>query len=155
MFEIHQHYKQFASFLVLFSFVGVCNAMADMYLFSEVNGVVVKGGTPVSGAIVEQEYRWAWKDEAGTKQTKTDAAGIFQFPAVVKSSFFGSLLPHEPMVRQTLLIKHDGNVYKAWMFDKGNYKNNGELGGKPISLHCDLDDPLSHKGEVYGICQLR
>lgn len=151
----NKHNNYFVTFLVLFFFAGVSNAMADMYLFSEVDGLVVKGGVPVTGAAVEQEYRWAWKDEVGTKQVKTDAEGKFRFPAVVKSSFFGSFLPHEPMVRQTILIKHDGNVYKAWMFDKGNYQNNGELKGKPISLYCDLDDDLSHKGEAYGICQLR
>ncbi len=155
MFEVHQRKNKFVVGLMLFLSTGVSNAMADMCLFSEVDGVVVKGGTPVASAVVEQEYRWAWKDETGTKEVKTDADGKFHFPAIVKSSFFGSLLPHEPMVRQTLLIKQDGKVYKAWMFDKGNYQQNGELQGKPISLYCDLDEPLSHKGEVYGICQLR
>jgi len=155
MLDAMKYKKRFSVFLMLFFFLGVSNAMANMYLFSEVKGVVVKGGAPVHDAVVEQEYRWAWKDEVGTDSVKTDSEGKFNFPAVVKSSFFGSLLPHEPMVRQTILIKHDGNVYKAWMFDKGNYQENGELKGKPISLYCDLDDPLSHKGDVYGICQLR
>ncbi len=129
--------------------------MSKMYLFSEVKGIVVNKGVPIEGAIVEQEFRWAWKDEVGMEQTKTDAEGKFSFPAVVRSSFFGSLLPHEPMVTQTILIKFDGNVYKAWMFDKGDYKENGELNGKAISLYCELEEPLSHKDNVYGICQLR
>jgi len=129
--------------------------MGKMYLFSEITGVVVKSSAPVQDATVEQEYRWAWKDETGKEQVKTDSQGNFSFPAIVRNSFFGSLLPHEPMIRQTLLIKHEGQVYKAWMFDKGNYDQNGELKGKPISLYCDLDEPLSHKGDVYGICQLR
>lgn len=147
-------YKIFAIVLLLMT-TGEAYAMSKMYLFSEVKGVVVKKGIPVKDAIVEQEFRWAWKDETGSAQTKTDENGKFSFPAVVRSSFFGSLLPHEPMITQTILIRHEGNVYKAWMFDKGNYKENGELNGKVISLYCELEEPLSHKGEVYGICQLR
>jgi hypothetical protein len=110
---------------------------------------------PMSGAVVEQDFRWAWKGEEGRAQVKTDSDGKFSFPAINRKSFFGSLLPHEPMIRQTILIRHEGKEYKAWMFDKGNYKKNGELQGKPISLYCELEAPLSHKGEVYGICQLR
>jgi hypothetical protein len=141
--------------ILLILATGEAFAMGKMCLFSEVKGVVVMNGIPVSNAIVEQEFRWVWKDEVGNVQVKTDAAGKFSFPAAIRSSFFGSLLPHEPMIRQTILIKHEGKEYKAWMFDKGNYKENGELQGKPISLYCELNDPLSHKGEVYGICQLR
>lgn len=141
--------------ILLLTMVFEADAMAQMFLFSEVKGVVLKQGVPVEGAVVEQEYRWAWKDEVGHQQTKTDADGKFGFPAVIRSSFFGSLLPHEPVVTQTISIKHDGNVFKAWMLDKGNYKENGELNGRAISLYCELDEPLSHKGDVYGICQLR
>lgn len=141
--------------LLLLITTGETYAMSKMCLFSEVKGVVVKQGLAVEGAVVEQEFRWAWNDEVGLVQTKTDAEGKFSFPAVIRSSFLGSLLPHEPMITQTILIKHEGNVYKAWMFDKGNYKENGELNGKAISLYCDLEAPLSHKENVYGICQLR
>jgi hypothetical protein len=130
-------------------------AMGKLYLFSEVKGVVVMKGKPVIGATVEQEYRWAWKDEVGRSQVKTDSEGKFNLPAVISSSFLGSLLPHEPMIRQEILIKNDGREYKAWLLDKSNYKENGELNGKQISIYCELDDPLSHKGDVYGICQLR
>lgn len=129
--------------------------MGKMYLFSDVTGVVVHKGVPVANAEVEQEFRWAWKDEVGLAKVKTDANGKFTFPAVIRSSFFGSILPHEPIVRQTILIKHDGKEYKAWMYDKRDYKENAELDGKSISLYCELEDPLSHKGDVYGICQLR
>ncbi len=143
--------------IVLFTVISIekADAMTKMYLFSEVKGVVLKQGIPVEGAVVEQEFRWAWKDEVGRGQTKTDIAGKFSFPVVMRSSFLGSLLPHEPMVKQTILIKYEGQVYKAWMFDKGDYRENGELNGKAISLYCDLTAPLSHKDNIYGICQLR
>jgi hypothetical protein len=150
-----KHKHKILIILVLLITKGETYAMSDMYLFSEVKGVVIKNGIPVEGAVVEQEFRWGWKEEVGLVQTKTDSEGKFGFPAVIRNSFFGSLLPHEPMVTQTIIIKCAGNAYKAWMFDKGDYKDRSELNGKAISLYCELEEPLSHKGGVYGICQFR
>ena len=130
------------------------HAMGKMYLFSEVRGTVTHKGQPVQGAQLEREYRWAWKNEVGKDAAVTDAKGQFSFPSVVRSSFLGSFLPHEPMVQQTILIQHQGQTYKAWMYDRGNYQDLGELKGKPIVLKCDLDAPLSHKSGIYGICEI-
>lgn len=136
-------------------FIGESQAMAQMYLFSEVHGVVTHQGKPVVGAIVEQHYVWHWKNERGQTQVNTDAEGKFRFPAIVKSSLMASVLPHEKIIEQTILIKHEGNTYKAWVFDKSNYNQNGELKGKPIVIECELQNPLTHKGDIYGICELR
>ena len=91
---------------------------------------------------------------SGSDAAVTDAKGQFSFPSVVRSSFLGSFLPHEPMVQQTILIQHQGQTYKAWMYDRGSYQDLGELKGKPIVLKCDLDAPLSHKSGIYGICEI-
>jgi hypothetical protein len=134
------------------------HAMGKMHLFSAVQGVVVHKGAPVEGAVVEREYLWHWKDKKSVDVAKTDAQGRFQLPMIVESSFLGSLLPHEPVVRQTILIKHGGKTYEAWLFNRRDYEANTELAGRPISLLCDLDMPMSHKGpdgKVYGMCELR
>ena len=136
-------------------FIGESQAMAQMYLFSEVHGVVTNQGKPVFGAVVEQQYFWQWKSEHGQTQLKTDAEGKFTFPAIIKSSVMASLLPHEKIIEQTILIKHEGNIYKAWMFDKRDYEKNGELDGKSIFMDCNLQNQLSHNGKIYGICELR
>jgi len=128
--------------------------MGKMVLFSEVQGNVTLAGKPVAGAVLEREFRWAWKQETGTDTTQTDAAGKFRFQAIERSSFMGSLLPHEPNVRQTILIKHGGKVFKAWVFDKGNYLANGEI-GKAIVMTCRLENEPAHQGDVFGICELR
>jgi hypothetical protein len=128
--------------------------MGKMVLFSSVRGRVLLADKPVPDAAIEREFRWAWKEESGTDSATTDANGEFALPAIVRSSFLGSFLPHEPMVRQTILIKHSGKTYKAWMFDKGNYRDNGELQGRPIVLTCRLETEPQHHGEVYGICEL-
>ncbi len=129
-------------------------AMAKMVMFSAVSGKVLQDGKPVAGAVVEREFRWSWKSETGTDSTQTDASGAFRFPVIERSSFMGSVLPHEPMVRQTILIKHGGKTHKAWMFDKGNYKLDGEL-GKPIVMTCRLEKEPTHTGDVFGICELQ
>jgi hypothetical protein len=86
--------NKIVALLLLLIATGETYAMGKMYLFSEVRGVVVKKGVPVAGAVVEQEFRWAWKDEVGLEQAKTDSEGKFSFPAVIKRSISGSLLPH-------------------------------------------------------------
>lgn len=133
--------------------VDEANAMGNKCLFSAVKGVVLDNGTPVQGARIERSYKWMWKDQTGADGTVTDAAGAFSLPSIWGGSFFGSLLPHEPLVRQTILIKHAGKSYKAWMFNKGEYAENGELKGRPISLVCRLDAEPTHHGEVFGICE--
>jgi hypothetical protein len=142
----------------LLVFNSKAHAMGKMHLFSAVQGVVVQKGAPVEDAVVEREYFWHWKDKREKLQVKTDATGGFKFPEATGSSFLGGLLPHEPVIQQTIRITHKGQTYTAWAFDKGDYEANTELEGKPISLVCDLDQAPSHKGprdRVYGICQLR
>ena len=129
------------------------NAMGKMCLFSAVKGVVLDHGKPVEGATLERTYKWMWKNETGGDNTVTDARGAFQFPAIWGSSLLGSLLPHEPVVDETILIHHAGQTYKAWMFTRGNYDENGELKGRPISLVCRLEAEVTHHGDVYGICE--
>jgi hypothetical protein len=129
-------------------------AMARITIFSAVSGKVLQAGQPVAGAVVEREFRWAWKEELGRDAVTTDAAGEFRLPAIERDSLLGSVLPHEPMVRQTILIKHAGKTHKAWLFDKGNYNDNGELKGRPIRLTCRLESDPARRGEVFGICEL-
>ena len=128
-------------------------AMAKMVIFSPVNGKVLLNGSPVAGAVVEREWKWAWKDETGSDRAATAADGQFTLPLVERGSLLGSLLPHTPSVRQTILIKHEGKRYKAWMFDKEDYKLNGELQGKPIRITCRLETQPVRRGEVFGICE--
>ena len=128
------------------------NAMGKMCLFSAVKGVVLDHGVPVEGAILERTYQWAWKDQSGGDKAVTGAAGEFAFPAMWGQSLLGSILPHEPVVDETILIHHGDKTYKAWMFTRGNYREDGEL-GRPIVLVCRLEAEVTHHGRVYGICE--
>ena len=129
--------------------------MAKMVIFSAVTGKVLQDGKPVSGASIEREFRWAWKDETGTDKATSGIGGEFSFPAVERSSFLGSLLPHEPVVRQSITIRHAGKSYEAWLYNKHNYDDKGELEGKPLRLVCRLENaPQRHAGGYYGICDI-
>lgn len=127
--------------------------MAKMVIFSAVSGRVLLDGAPVAGALVEREYRWVWKDETGTDKTVSGANGEFSLPVIERSSLLGSLLPHEPNIRQSLTIRHAGKNHEAWLYNKHSYTNNDELEGRPIRLVCRLESQAQRRGRVYGICE--
>ena len=129
--------------------------MGKMVLFSAVRGTVLLQGQAVAGAVVEREFEWAWKSESGRDSTRTDGNGQFSLPAITRSSFLGSLLPHEPVVRQVISIDHGGKRYKAWATFKRDYDDNGELDGKPIVMTCRLEAEPQRRGEIFGICELQ
>jgi len=134
--------------------------MGKLYLFSEVEGVVVIDGKPVSGATIERDYVWGWNDQRDGDKAVTDAGGAFRMPALTGSSFFASWLPHEPAIQQKLIIRVGDKSYEGWTSTKPNYTANGELDGKPLKLRCDLNaEPKRtsiggfNRG-FFGICQL-
>jgi len=140
--------------LILSTVLIEAHAMTRKCLFSEVHGVVLDHGQPVAGARLERTWFWHWNDERGGDTTNTDAAGAFRFPAVNGRSLSGSLLPHEPVIEQKILIQHGGKTYRAWVFSKGEYGENGELDGRPIRLTCRLESEPTRKQGVFGICEL-
>jgi hypothetical protein len=124
-------------------------------LFSKVHGVVLNHGKPVPDAVVTQFFNFGWTNEEKTETFKTGKDGSFDLPAINRFSLATSLFPHEPSIGQIIKIHYDEKEYLAWALTKSNYEENGELNGKAISLYCELEEPLSHKDNIYGICQLR
>lgn len=140
-------------FVLLLTTIGEANAMGKMCLFSAVRGVVLDHGRPVEGARIEQDWEWDWNATKGHQEAVTDQQGAFALSSVWRRSLLASLLPHEPVVVQTILIHFSGKTCKAWMFDKHTYRENGELGNRPIKIVCRLEAEVTHHGKVYGICQ--
>ncbi|TBU75570.1 DUF6795 domain-containing protein [Phytopseudomonas daroniae] len=144
--------------LVLLGLLLQGQAMAftqPLYLFSEVEGIVLLDGQPVEGAEVERICHW--KDDLKTERTLTDASGRYHFPEITAKSLLWSLLPHEPVVFQTLRIHHQGKVHKGWVFTKHNYDNLGEVKDRRLKFSCDLNtEPIAHREtEIFGICILQ
>lgn len=130
------------------------NIFKPLCIFSEVNGVVLYEGKPVSGAVIERMFVWAWGNERGTDSTITDTEGVFRFPVILKKSISGNVIPHQPFIEQTITIQHEGKVYTAWMYDKYDYKENSELQKKPISITCRLENDPTQNDGVYGVCDI-
>jgi hypothetical protein len=139
--------------LLVLLFLSGENALAKMVMFSEVKGQVLHSGNPVAGAVVKREFNWGWTDETSSEQVKTNSEGKFDFPEVTRSSFWGSFLPHEISIQQSILIIAEGKTFDAWFLNKRNYDVNGEI-GKPISITCRLEAEKKRSGEVYGICDI-
>lgn len=124
-------------------------AFGKVSLFSEVEGVVLHNGQPVTGASVERSYRWHWGDKQGTDNTTSDSDGTFKFPEITERSFTASIVPHEPVIEQKIMITVDGNSFKGWVYAKHNYDAQGELGGKPMRLVCEISLEPEYR-ETYG-----
>jgi hypothetical protein len=127
--------------------------MFKVCLFSPVKGKVVLKGQPVVGAVIERSYDWAWKNQKGRDETTTDQNGEFSLPAIYGTMVLGSVLPHEPVIEQDIMINHEGTSYKAWHCYKREYEEfgelRGELGKRPITLYCDLQSAF-RRFEVGG-----
>lgn len=125
-------------------------------MFSEVQGVILKDGKPVSGALVTREFTWAWNDYSQKDQFTTDSTGKFKFPLASRFSLATSLLPHEPVIKQKITIQHEGKEYLAWRYFKHDYNKNDELAGKDINLKCDLtkEPGFYINKDIFGICVL-
>lgn len=128
-------------------------AMAKMVMWSAMKGRVLMNGKPAEGAVLKRDYFWHWKNENGSDQATTNAAGEFSFPIIERSSFMGGLLPHEPVVEQVMTIQYSGKTYKAWGLFKHSYDNNAENGGRPVDVTCRLETERTMHGEVMGLCE--
>ena len=127
-------------------------AMAKMVMWSAMKGRVLMNGQPASGAVLKRNFFWHWKSENGSDETKANAAGEFSFSAIERSSFMGGLLPHEPVVEQSMVIEYQGKSYKAWGYFKHDYDHNGENRGRPIDVTCHLEAERAMHGDVMGLC---
>jgi hypothetical protein len=87
--------------------------MKKMTIFSPTNGKIIFNGLPVSGALIERQFKWSWKNENSTDYATSNEQGEFSFPLIERSSFLDSILPNEVVINQEILIKHDGKEYKA------------------------------------------
>ena len=145
--------------LILFCFMSLgAHAMGGLskVMFSEVQGVVVKDGKPVGGVKVTREFKWAHNDDTQKDSVTTDASGKFRFPSVSRFSIMTSLLPHEPVIKQKIVLDYEGKEYLVWRFFKRDYDENGELGGKSIKLECDVkrEEGFHINKDILGICTL-
>lgn len=121
-------------------------------LFSEVKGVVMDQGVPLHNVKVNRVYVEDYDEIIDS--TYTNNEGKFYFSPIYRPRFrLFDLVPHEIVITQRLIIIHEGKEFKGYICIKDNYRHNGELGGRPISLVCDLKNDFKDNGGFTGICR--
>lgn len=130
-------------------------APKNWVLFSEVHGTVLMQGKPVEGAEVIETARMSGDDAKNRVQRAvTGADGTFHFPAIVKQlGLLWRLLPGQPVVNQSIVIRFDGVEYEGWKHGKLTFAANTELDGQPLDFVCELTDKPDVVGTHYGICK--
>lgn len=111
--------------------------MLKRVLFSPVTGQLLVGGKPVPRREVVQSWQWLGVDE-GTTRVVTDDDGRFSFPEV---SVRKARTPKDVLLIQDLEVLHEGKKVSLWNLTRQSLEANGELGGEPIELRADLDQP--------------
>lgn len=133
-------------------------AFGKVSLCSEMQGILLNNGTPVANAKVTRRINWHWGNSDQIESTTTNDQGKFTFPAKTASSFTAKLIPHEPVIEQTVMFNVDGTDYEGWIYAKHNYDDLGELQGKALSFNCELSEEPQYRKTfgvhgAYGICQ--
>ncbi len=92
-----------------------------VYIFSEVDGVVLMNGKPVSGAKVIRTADY--KDKVHTDEVITDEQGRFHFDDI----YTYSMRLSETAVLQRIKIYYEGENYLAWELLKRHDGRYGEI----------------------------
>lgn len=125
-----------------------------LVLFSEVHGTVLNEGKQVVGAEIVQRMVWSDDDTKNrTHQTVTGKDGAFTFPTIESNAGLLRLIPAQPTIQQTIVIRYQGREYVAWLHGKNSYDANTELDGRPLHLVCELTRQPDYEGKHYGICK--
>lgn len=127
---------------------------SELVLFSEVEGIVLQEGHPLEGVEIVQEITYQRPGKIPTKTTQTDADGKFTLERITTTGGLGRFLPGQIAILQRIVIRHRGVEYEGWRHTKTSYEQNGELGGRPLRLVCELSRTPDFEGKHYGICRV-
>ncbi len=138
---------------------GKSMAFGKVNLSSQMQGVLFNTGEPVANATVTRRVSWHWGNLDETESTTTDDKGTFSFPEKTAVSFTAKLLPHEPVIKQSVMFSVDGIDYEGWIYTKHNYDNRGEFQGKALIFTCELSEKPKYRKTygvhgAFGICQI-
>lgn len=100
-------------------------------LFSAVEGRLTNNGQAAAGIKVERKYNFGWVDKDFSDNTYTDENGRYEFAEATKFMLLGSILPHEAVIPQKIMIypKAGAQGLEIWHHVKRNYDTMGELDG--------------------------
>lgn len=124
-----------------------------LVLCSPLHGrLVTEDGKPAAGVRIERHWTWGWNDKQGTDSTATDDQGAFELPIVEGTSFWGSMMPHEPDIKQRIVAHGPNGEVEIWYASKKTYELNSEMEGRPVKVICRIDKEPSSDGLYWGTC---
>lgn len=133
--------------------------MEQAVLFSALDGHVVKDGAPLAGATLVREWAFAQDGVRSSDKATTDAAGHFQFPAVLHAWKKPRFLAQQIIVDQMIWMDLEGRRWVLWDASKPNLDAGTEVRQgpgattppeQPLAVVIDLDAPAALSGRVFG-----
>ena len=122
------------------SHAGVMFGLKKEYLFSEVEGQLLRKGVPLENVVIRQMCSGDDQKDM-IFETRTGKKGMFRFGEVTQPSRFHG--PFDPFsAPQILAAVMDGEEEELWINVKRSTKERSESDGKPLILVCDLDSPM-------------
>lgn len=158
--------------LVIIILAGVVIFYSNMSFFnkvisSEVNGFIEDGKGPSSNLKIVREVYWTWGKEMIKDETISDASGRFYLPEIKRTTFLGSIMLHEPVIKISIQILKDDKVIDAFLSYKRDYDKNGEFKGivedsrkRKFYLSCNIgSEPTvrsigSSSSTYRGVCTI-
>jgi len=137
----HTTYKLITGLFFL-TLIGCTPYFDYIYFFSETEGFVNIDGNPIKSATVVRTYQVGNYTEEVVEKTTTDENGKFYFPhgkdyRIIK-------IIGEAVIRQEVIINHNGNKYSGWKYTNRGLEKYPEIGQK-IILKCDLKRTVEKK----------
>ena len=109
----------------------------DVFLSSEVNGIVTENGKPVANIEIKRSLMYIdGKDHVDT--AITDNEGNFHFPQKSIRSSIPSKPFSEDRVSQQITIDREGSLIPLWIATPRDYKEVPEFTQKLEFLNCEL-----------------
>ncbi len=136
-----------------------CGEMGGQVLFSEIHGVLLDDGKPVSNTRLNRKWHWQNNDLRGVDTATTDPAGRFDFPAITGRSLLMAILPLEKLIRQSIAVVGAEGEQPIWEGVKRNYRSGGEIdlfNEQPpgvLYVRCDLQGRNRTNGSIAGPCE--
>lgn len=133
--------------------------MEQAVLFSAIEGQVVKGGQPVTGATLTREWTFTGDGKRGNDTAITDDAGRFAFAVVIVPYQKSRFLAQQPVISQAIKLVWDGEERRVWVASKHDLlagteqhpqSSNGQAPDRALRVTIDLDAPRQLRGGVVG-----
>ena len=108
----------------------------EVFLFSEVSGLLTYKGVPASRANVRRLVKIG--DKSYEEVIEANDEGLFHFDSLKKVE--RAIFPKEFVSHQKLIVEYENKEFLIWEGAKRSEERNAELDGKPLIFKCELTD---------------